>query len=459
MDIARPKTFRGEESVALRQKECLDFLNGLDGTFLLNSILHESTTGKRGLRGWCEIANLICSRVTGEKWDVGVRYAWGQEVFRQSLVDHAGEPQPLFRKRSRLEQARGRLIVYLCEASTGLDQRRSSFKVPNNLILGNYWSEVLHCYALLPASHPFSIPVRAEKTDVRLDSSHSLPGELANLFMESGVPPLNSNGDSGSLSDYARADGGLWRKGLFKQTAQGRPLISVVTVVLNGEKYLEQAIQSVINQPYENLEYLVIDGGSNDGTLGILNRYSDELDYWLSEPDQGIYHAMNKGWNLSRGEFVYYLGADDALIELPIQALVKAQARAIDIVHGDVVLSNSRRFVSRYGFTLKLNNTLHHQGLFLRRSLFTVSPFNQKLKVFSDFDLNQRLWKSQRTALKTDCLVAYFRLTRERNTRNSGEFFQTIRRNFGVSTMACAYVYLRMRGFAYALKGWKSRIL
>jgi glycosyltransferase involved in cell wall biosynthesis len=273
--------------------------------------------------------------------------------------------------------------------------------------------------------------------------------------MQACSPPVISSGNSDSLSYNARTEGGLRKRGYFRQTARGWPLISVVTVVLNGEKYLEQTIQSVINQPYENLEYLVIDGGSRDGTLDILNKYGDELDYWQSEPDQGIYHAMNKGWNLCRGEFVYYLGADDMLIEVPVQALVKAQVSGYDIVHGDVLLSNGRRFVSRYGPTLRFNNTLHHQGLFLRRSLFNLSPFAEDLKVFSDFDLNQRLRKSKRVALKADLLVAFFRLSRERNVRHCKEFFQTIRRNYGVWTMVCAYVYLRMRGLAFRLQGRK----
>jgi hypothetical protein len=453
MDKSRPKA--GENPTAW-QKACLHFLNGLDGTFLLNSVLHESTTRKRRLKGWCEVANLTCSQSAGGILDVSVRYAWGQQVFRQSLVDHVGDSPPLFRKRRRSEHDRRKLIVYLCEASTGLDQRQCSFEVPRKLILGNHWSAVLHYYVLLPTPHPFSIPGHGETANLRLELSDSSSGKLSGPPMEAVSPPMNLSGNSDPLSYNARTEGGLRKKGSFRQTAESRPLISVVTVVLNGEKYLEQTIQSVVNQPYENLEYLVIDGGSNDGTLDILRQYGDVLDYWLSEPDQGIYHAMNKGWNLSRGEFVHYLGADDTLIELPVRALVEAQARGLDIVYGDVLLSNGHRFVSRYGFTLRFNNTLHHQGLFLRRSLFDLSPFNQDLKVFSDFDLNQRLKKSKRVALKTDCLVAFFRLTRGRDACNCREFFQTIRRNFGIPTMVCAYIYLRMRGLAFRLQGRKS---
>jgi len=77
----------------------------------------------------------------------------------------------------------------------------------------------------------------------------------------------------------------------------GQPLISIVTVVFNGAKTLEQTIQSVISQPYQNKEYIIIDGGSNDGTLELIRKYEASLAYWISEPDHGIFDAMNKIFN------------------------------------------------------------------------------------------------------------------------------------------------------------------
>jgi glycosyltransferase involved in cell wall biosynthesis len=96
--------------------------------------------------------------------------------------------------------------------------------------------------------------------------------------------------------------GGLRTKGLFKATSPAKPLITVITVVLNGERHLEQAIQSVIKQDYPHIEYVIIDGGSTDGTLDIIRKYEARIDYWVSEPDNGIYDAMNKGIALARGE-------------------------------------------------------------------------------------------------------------------------------------------------------------
>jgi hypothetical protein len=224
--------------------------------------------------------------------------------------------------------------------------------------------------------------------------------------------------------------------------------------VLNGEEHLEQAILSVINQPYEHLEYLVIDGGSSDGTLDIIRRYESQIDYWVSEPDEGIYDAMNKGWAASHGEYVYYLGADDVLLTVPVSSLAEACQNGVDLVYGDVCLSNGRYCKSRYGIELLVNNSLHHQGLFLKRSLFAKPPFRKEYKVFSDFDLNQRLYKQRRTALAVHEPIALFRLTRTREESRAAEFFQIVRANFGIAVMVASYLFLKLRGLAFRLRGW-----
>ena len=225
-------------------------------------------------------------------------------------------------------------------------------------------------------------------------------------------------------------------------------------MVLNGNKYLEQAIQSVINQPYESLEYIIIDGGSRDGTLDIIKRYEEWIDYWVSEPDKGIYDAMNKGWAASHGDYVYYLGADDVLLSLPISSITQARRDNIDLVYGDVRLSNGRYFKSRYGIELLVNNSLHHQGLFIKRSLFMNPPFRTDYRVFSDFDLNQRLYKQGKRALAVHEPIAFFRLTRTRQDSCSAEFFEIVRRNFGPFVMGVSYLFLKTRGLIFRLRGW-----
>jgi glycosyltransferase involved in cell wall biosynthesis len=102
-----------------------------------------------------------------------------------------------------------------------------------------------------------------------------------------------------------------WLKQMHKLHERSEPLVSIITVVFNGERYLEETIKSVINQTYKNIEYIIIDGGSTDNTLNIIKKYEDKIDYWISEKDKGIYDAINKGIKLSRGELIGIINADD----------------------------------------------------------------------------------------------------------------------------------------------------
>ena len=96
-----------------------------------------------------------------------------------------------------------------------------------------------------------------------------------------------------------------------QQKGEGKPLISVITVVYNGEKYLEETIQSIINQTYDNVEYIIIDGGSTDGTVDIIKKYEDRIDYWVSEKDKGISDAFNKGVKVAKGDYINFQGDGD----------------------------------------------------------------------------------------------------------------------------------------------------
>ena len=99
----------------------------------------------------------------------------------------------------------------------------------------------------------------------------------------------------------SKLEGGLRTQGHRRSSSPEKPLVSVVTPVFNGEGHLEETILSVLNQDYDNIKYIIIHGGSTDGTQAILKKYDDRIDYWISEPDNGIYDAMNKGIRLAKG--------------------------------------------------------------------------------------------------------------------------------------------------------------
>jgi glycosyltransferase involved in cell wall biosynthesis len=115
-----------------------------------------------------------------------------------------------------------------------------------------------------------------------------------------------------SATGQSKTEGGLRTRGLFKSSSSDKPLISVITVVFNGAQYLENTIRSVVGQVYANVEYIIIDGGSTDGSLEIIRNYSEQIDYWVSEPDRGIYDAMNKGLDAASGEWINFMNAGDA---------------------------------------------------------------------------------------------------------------------------------------------------
>ena len=108
-----------------------------------------------------------------------------------------------------------------------------------------------------------------------------------------------------------KSEGGLRTKGYYKKSYEDKPLISIITVVYNGEKYLEETILSVINQTYDNVEYIIIDGGSTDGTIDIIKKYNDNIDYWVSEKDRNMYDGINKGLKIASGDIVASLNSDD----------------------------------------------------------------------------------------------------------------------------------------------------
>src|ERR1700761_1705639 len=147
---------------------------------------------------------------------------------------------------------------------------------------------------------------------------------------------------------------------LLRIGTSGAPsLISVITVVYNSRPELISLLQSVASHKSQDVELIVIDGGSTDGTLELLQSQDSNIDYWLSEPDRGIYDAMNKGISKARGYFLLHLNAGDQLLSLPIGDLEIARSQDIDIAAFQVLLDGKRKFHPSGGIRLRFNNTLH----------------------------------------------------------------------------------------------------
>lgn len=176
--------------------------------------------------------------------------------------------------------------------------------------------------------------------------------------------------------------------------------MSIITVVYNGAATLERTIQSVLGQTYDNIEYIIVDGGSSDGTLDLVRRYGDRLDLWVSERDKGIYDAMNKGVALATGDWVALINADDWYEPDTVARVVEAvkERPAINIVHGDIWIHypNGHRKVKRArhsGFLLKYwEMVLNHPTFFVRRSYYQGRPFDATLRVSGDHKWTLAAW-------------------------------------------------------------------
>jgi glycosyltransferase involved in cell wall biosynthesis len=167
------------------------------------------------------------------------------------------------------------------------------------------------------------------------------------------------------------------------------PLVSIITVVFRAKNELEAILRNVFEFDTNDFELIVIDAGSKDGTLDLLREWDNKIDYWLSEPDKGIFDAMNKAQTVAQGHFLFHLNAGDRLLHFPKEELELAQREQLDVVSFPVSVDGNREFRPSCGFMLRLKNTLHHQGTFYRRETFL--PYDLKYPMLADFDVNQRL--------------------------------------------------------------------
>jgi putative colanic acid biosynthesis glycosyltransferase len=196
-----------------------------------------------------------------------------------------------------------------------------------------------------------------------------------------------------------------------------KPTISVITVSYNAASSLEKTILSVLNQQDVAVEYIVIDGGSTDGTLAILDRYHDRLAYCHSEPDRGVYDAMNKGMSFATGDWLFFIGADDLLANDQVFSRMWAYLaennidwQQLDLIFGDVrYLTGSklvRQYHSRFDVSLYIKNRLHHQGAFYRRTSIADWRYDSNFRAFADYELNLKLYLAKVRSVKIPFIVA-----------------------------------------------------
>lgn len=172
-----------------------------------------------------------------------------------------------------------------------------------------------------------------------------------------------------------------------------KPLLTVITIVLNGVNILERTILNVINQNYGSIEYIIIDGGSTDGSLEIIRKHENRINHWISEPDAGLYDAMNKGIKIAKGEWVNFMNAGDEFYDFDVCEKIANTASEynFDVIFGDFIAKND-------GFdaeilvkakTLKSiwkGNMFSHQSCFIRSSILRENLFITDYKIVADYN-------------------------------------------------------------------------
>jgi glycosyltransferase involved in cell wall biosynthesis len=171
--------------------------------------------------------------------------------------------------------------------------------------------------------------------------------------------------------------------------------ISVITASLNAVHHIERSIESVAAQTYPDIEHVIIDGGSTDGTLEIVDRYRDRIGYFVSEPDTGVYNAMNKGIRAATGDILYFLNADDRFCDHRVVEDVVSvfnEMPHVEIVYGNLIWDISGRMVRKTQPAVVTREylartTILHQTVFARRDVFeAIGGFSEKHRIISDYE-------------------------------------------------------------------------
>ena len=178
------------------------------------------------------------------------------------------------------------------------------------------------------------------------------------------------------------------------------PLVSIITVSYNAVSTIEETINSIINQTYINIEYIIIDGGSNDGTIEIIKRYANKISYWISEPDKGIYDAMNKGIKLAKGEWINFMNCGDTFYSASsIFDIMSLSLKESDVIYGNTNLVYKYGSLIKKGDVVKANNYMPfgHQAAFTKKNILKKYLFDTHYKICADRHLYYRIYRDKGT--------------------------------------------------------------
>ncbi len=242
-----------------------------------------------------------------------------------------------------------------------------------------------------------------------------------------------------------------------------QPLVSVITVVYNGEATLERTIKSVVEQTYPHLEYLVVDGGSSDGTLDVIRRYEKQITRWVSEPDEGLYHAMNKGMSMATGDYFWFINSGDEIADSQVLSQIFASGPPAEVYYGETVLVDPsgkevglRRLSPPENLSwrdFKRGMLVSHQSFIAARRV--AATFNTQYRFSADFEWTLRALKAARKVQNTHLVLSRFLeggLTRHNLIPGLRERFRVMVQHFGFWPATWAHLGIAFRFFRFWIR-------
>jgi glycosyltransferase involved in cell wall biosynthesis len=222
-----------------------------------------------------------------------------------------------------------------------------------------------------------------------------------------------------------------------------QPKISIITIVYNNVRDIERTLQSVISQTYTNIEYLVIDGASTDGTLDVIYQYNKHITKLITEPDKGIYDAMNKGLTIATGDYVLFMNSGDEIYSTETLTNVFATAPDADIYYGETEMINDageslgrRRHQAPKKFTwlkFRYGMSISHQAIYIKRAL--VEPYDSRYALSADIDWIVKAAKKARLIVNVHQYVAKYLvggMSKKRHRQSLIERFNIMKEHYGL---------------------------
>lgn len=245
---------------------------------------------------------------------------------------------------------------------------------------------------------------------------------------------------------FLMTNGGNWTRNVFKENSKDWPLVSIVTVTFNAATHLAQALDSILDQSYPNIELIIIDGGSSDGTISIIQERESKIDFWISEPDKGIYDAMNKGLALARGKWIAFKNADDWFLPDAILNFVSfSKLSDADVYCGNSLSVIQENPLVTSPFMTDANRIgripgIDHRSIFIRTEHHKKVPFDTKYRLAADLDTFWRLKKAGSLFINLDAYISYKRF----GGASDGNMILS----------ECFEINRRHAGFFFASKSW-----